>query len=273
MEWTYPQIQDDIKLVALDMDGTLLDSQKRLPPDFFDAVHALRAKGVRCCIASGRQYYALLRDLEPVADDLLFLAENGSIIFDGRRNIFTQDLPYSLYRPVVEHIRQVDDCQIVLCGARAAYIEQQDPAYLHQIDLYYARRQLREDLLAPPVEDAVCKLAVYCDRHAEQRVLPLLEEYRDRFLVSLAGSDWVDMMLPGTNKGSGLTRLQQYLGIGPDNCMAFGDYLNDLQMMGACTHSVAMHNAHPQLAAVCRHRAPSNDQDGVMRVMRHQFDL
>ena len=60
-----------IKLIACDMDGTLLDSQKRLPPELPEVIAQLREKGVIFCVASGRQYASLRRDFEAYADDLL----------------------------------------------------------------------------------------------------------------------------------------------------------------------------------------------------------
>ena len=63
-----------IRLIAADLDGTLLDSRKRLSPGLFPLIRALRARGVRFAAASGRQYDNLLALFEPVADDLLFIA-------------------------------------------------------------------------------------------------------------------------------------------------------------------------------------------------------
>ena len=67
--------------------------------------------------------------------------------------------------------------------------------------------------------------------------------------------------------------LQRSLHIGPGECMAFGDYLNDLELLQACGHSYAMRNAHPRLKAAARFEAPGNDENGVMRVLREAFDL
>ena len=68
-----------IKLIACDMDGTLLDSQKRLPPDISSVIRALKEQGVLFAVASGRQYAALRRDLKEIADDILFICENGAL--------------------------------------------------------------------------------------------------------------------------------------------------------------------------------------------------
>ena len=62
-------------------------------------------------------------------------------------------------------------------------------------------------------------------------------------------------------------------GLTPDECMAFGDYLNDLELLRAVGESYAMDNALPEVKQAARHIAPSNDEDGVLRVIRARFDL
>ena len=70
-----------------------------------------------------------------------------------------------------------------------------------------------------------------------------------------------------------IRRIQQKLGISAAECMAFGDYLNDCELLQAVDESYAMENAHPALKALARHIAPSNDENGVMRVVRAALEL
>ena len=71
---------DMIKLIACDMDGTLLDSAKRLPAELPEVIAKLKEKGVLFCVASGRQYASLRRDFDAYADDMLFICENGALV-------------------------------------------------------------------------------------------------------------------------------------------------------------------------------------------------
>ena len=77
-----------IKLIATDMDGTLLDSKKRMPADILPVIRALKEQGVSFVIASGRQYAALRRDLRELADDVIFIAENGALIMEKDEQLF-----------------------------------------------------------------------------------------------------------------------------------------------------------------------------------------
>ena len=88
-----------------------------------------------------------------------------------------------------------------------------------------------------------------------------------------SGANWVDVMKPGVNKGRAMQMLQRIKGISPDECMAFGDYLNDLELLQSVTESYAMENALPELKVISKHIAPPNDDDGVMRVVKQRFAL
>jgi hydroxymethylpyrimidine pyrophosphatase-like HAD family hydrolase len=75
-------------------------------------------------------------------------------------------------------------------------------------------------------------------------------------------------MDPRANKGLAVRQLQQLLQISPEECAAFGDYMNDYEMMGAVHYSYAMENAHPQLKAAARFRAKSNREGGVLLAIK-----
>lgn len=158
-----------IRLIAADMDGTLLDSRKQLPEGLFPLVRALHERGVRFAPASGRQFYTLYEQFGEIADELMYISENGAMICDG--------------------------------------------------------------------------------------------------------AECVDLMRTGVSKGGALEELCGTLGITTADCMAFGDYLNDIELLRTAGESYAMANAHEQLAALAKYRCPSNDEDGVCRTIRAVFDL
>ena len=80
-------------------------------------------------------------------------------------------------------------------------------------------------------------------------------------------------MRPGMNKGLAIGALCDNLHITPDECMAFGDYLNDLELLQAVGESYAMENGHEALKAIAKHICPSNDEDGVCRTIRRVFGI
>ena len=74
----------DIRLIAADMDGTLLDDRKEIHDHFWPLVDELFRRGVLFCPASGRQYHTLYREFGDVADEVVYIAENGAIVVKGR---------------------------------------------------------------------------------------------------------------------------------------------------------------------------------------------
>ena len=265
-----------IKLIASDMDGTLLTTDKRLPEEFPSVVRALREKGVAFCVASGRQYAALRRDMGALVGEIIFIAENGALIMENDRQLFIDPLPACELPDIVRAAQGLEGVYPVICRANAALVDASaSPAFVREMRMYYQDTQVVKGLadVCGDFHD-VCKVAFYDEGDAAAHELPALSQrLGDRFSVILSGENWVDVMRPGVSKGRAMRMLQQIKGITPDNCMAFGDYLNDLELLSSVTESYAMDNALEDGQRVARHIAPSNDENGVMRVIRERFAL
>lgn len=264
-----------IKLIACDMDGTLLDSKKRLPQGLLPALRALKAQGTLFAVASGRQYAALRRDLEALVPEILFICENGALVMRNDEQLLIDPLPAEELPGVVRVARSLDRVYPVICRAWRGLIESSAaPDFIAETHRYYPSSEVVPDLMARCDVTDVCKVAFYDEGDAQTHELPVLQrELGSRLSVILSGEHWVDVMKPGVNKGAAMRGLQKMLGIRPEECMAFGDYLNDCELLESVGESYAMENAHPALKAMARHIAPSNDEDGVMRVLRERFPL
>ena len=125
------------------------------------------------------------------------------------------------------------------------------------------------DLLEAVQQEPVCKVALFCKNAAETNVLPYYRQmFDDKLQVALSGADWVDLMRLGLSKGVAVGVMCDNLHITPAQCMAFGDYLNDVELLRSVGESYAMANAHERLKKVAKHVCPSNDEDGVCRTIR-----
>lgn len=256
-----------IKLIAADMDGTLLDSRSQIPPGLFELITRLHDRGIRFAAASGRQYYNLLKLFEPVKDKMVFIAENGGMVFDGEKELFVQNIPADDLRNIVNLARSIPDAYTLICGTLAAYSQDNQPQFMGNAAKYYAHLELIPEQFARLGSEEFCKVAVF-HNDAERYVLPVMKQLENNFLVSLSGVNWVDVMRKGVNKGTAIRRIQSMLNITPDETMAFGDYMNDLEMMKECRYSCAVANAHPDLKAHCNYQlALSNDEYGVIKVL------
>ncbi len=265
----------DIRLIACDMDGTLLDDEDAVHDDFWPLIDVLHERGITFCPASGRQYYNLLERFEPIADEVIFIAENGTYVVRGGQELSSDCLDRDVARALIDVTRNLArggaDVGAVLCGKSSAWIERTDPPFRDEVDKYYHRLQVVEDLNA--VDDEVLKVAIYDFVSSERISAPAFAHFRDTHQVVVSGEHWLDVMVAGANKGTGLRHIQEALGITRDQTMVFGDFLNDLEMMDEATYSFAMANAHPELAARARYRAPGNTDNGVVRTIAHVLGL
>ncbi len=270
-----PQDRPDIRLITVDMDGTLLDPDHRLPASLTGLLAQLRERGVLFCPASGRQYANLAARFADVADDLAFIAENGSLVVLRGEVVSTATIGRDVTADLVRTVRTLAGSGVpvgaVVCGARSAYVEDLDPRFLAEADQYYTLLERVDDLLA--VDDDVLKVAVFDVGSAARTTAPTLERFATTHQVVVSGEHWVDVMHPQVHKGAAVQTLQHRLGITRGQTMAFGDYLNDLQMLDAAEHSYAMSNAHPDVLRRARSVAPSNAEDGVVRTVRAVLGL
>ena len=262
-----------VKLIAADMDGTLLDSNKKLSPYLFDLVKKLKEKQVKFAIASGRQYFNLLENFQDIKEDLVYISDNGSIVYDRGQSIYVDEINKNEVIKALKDVRRGKGMYPILCGVESAYVENDNEIFLENARMYYAKLEMVEDLMDVLDKDKICKLAVFDEVDAEKNAFKLLEKYNNNLMVCLSGHNWVDLMNLGVNKGKAIKIIQENYNISYDETMAFGDYLNDYEMMQSCKYSYAMENAHPKLKEVCNYIAKSNDDDGVVHAIKEYFKL
>ncbi|WP_324785824.1 Cof-type HAD-IIB family hydrolase [Streptomyces sp. H51] len=264
-----------IRLIVTDMDGTLLDDAKRIPPGLWDTLAELRRRGVLFSPASGRQYATLARDFAGVAEGMVFIAENGAHVVRDGVELSSDPLEPGVAARVVHAVRRLAargvDVGAVVCGKRSAYVERADEAFLAEVRKYYVEHRVVED--AAQVDDDVVKVALFDFGAAARTTAPALADLAATHRVVVSGEHWVDVMNRTADKGAAVLRLQRELDITPAQTMVFGDYLNDLGMLDAAEWSFAVAGAHPDVVARARHLAPSNNDNGVLRTISRVLDL
>lgn len=254
----------NIRLIASDMDGTLLDDSSSLPDAFWPLLERLRERDIVFVPASGRQYAALTRIFP--ADEMGFIAENGNYVALLGEELAATTLERDVVEDVVLKMRGLHErnAGVVVCGKKSAYTEREDPDFLDEARKYYARLEVVPDVLA--VEDDCLKIAIY-DFDSSKGTYEHLEYLTDDYQVVLSSPNWVDIMMQGTDKGTALAQLQQHLGIEPSETAIFGDFHNDLPMFEQADYSFAVENAHPDVRAAAKHIIPSNTDGGVLHVL------
>lgn len=260
----------DLRLVVSDMDGTLLGEDRQIPDAFWPLLDLMAERGIVFAPASGRQFATLERQFARASAPLAYLAENGTLVVAGGEALDVTPVSADFARDVVTVIREADparyDLGVVVCGVESAYIERRDAPFLEQVEPYYAKLRIVDDVLAQ--SDELLKVAVYDFGDAETSALPLLQRFERTHQVVLSGRHWIDLLSREANKGRALRLLQQHLQITPAQTVVFGDYLNDLELYAETEWGFAMANAHPQVLAAARYRAPSNAEQGVVSTLR-----
>lgn len=256
-----------IKLVASDMDCTLLADDGTLPPSFDRLVDRLADAGIVFCAASGRPRYTLREMFAGQLDKIALMSDNGAAI------AYRDEIIYkSLMAP--EDVRALLDFTLAdgrgcptVCSLEACYIRSCDRIHDGYFRKFFTTIRYVDSL--EDLDAEVNKYTVYFPEHDAEEVYATA--YRDtwgeRFHVTNAGREWIDIMNPGINKGSGLSRLCKHLGIDTADAAAFGDTYNDIQMLEAAGHGFVMANAEEHMHAHADFIAPGNNDRGVATVV------
>ena len=262
-----------IKIIFSDMDGTLLTSDNKLPAGFGDMMIELKRRGVIFAPASGRQYASLIYSFGSYRDEFLFVAENGTLVIYKGAEIFSKPVGFAAAHKVLAVAKNFDNVLSVWCGKKDAYTlrEQDLPIYNAELEKYFTHKNVVDSFAT--LDDVPLKIS-FCDptAHAKENIYDKLAAFHDSLQVVLSSDIWVDVMASGINKGVAIENVQRVMNFRPEECAAFGDYLNDCEMLQAVGYGFAMSNAHPALKAVAKFETVSNDEAGVLVGIRRLID-
>jgi Cof subfamily protein (haloacid dehalogenase superfamily) len=256
-----------IKLIVSDMDGTLLNSRHEVSPEFFELFPKLRKNGILFAVASGRQYYSLRERMDRIKDELIYIAENGAIVMENGEQKHIQPMQPEKVQEIINKVRELGGRKyLVLCGKEQAYIESTDPEFIKPFLEHYEKYKV-VDALEEVKDDVFLKLTI-CDLDgAEENSLPHVKHFQNELQVKLAGKIWVDFNHKEAQKGNALKAVQQLLDISKEETMAFGDFLNDIELFDHAGIGYAVANAHPEVKKAAQYLTASNDENGVEQVL------
>lgn len=257
-----------IKLIASDIDGTLVeDGGSRLNPELIDVILRLRDKGIQFAAASGRQWPSIEALFDPIKEKIFYLSDNGAYMGCYGRNLFLHPIDRELCLEIIRDIRTADNLDIVVSSENTAYVETKNQALLDwMVNSYKFRVTSVEDLTK--VNEPFIKISAYKKENVQAAAKHIYEAYKDRLQISLAGEMWMDSMAVGVNKGEAVKVLQESLDIKPEETMAFGDQLNDIEMLNRAYYSFAIGNARDEVKNAARFQADTNINNGVLKILK-----
>lgn len=257
-----------IKLIASDMDGTLLNDDKQLPSDFFEVLDKLIERDIVFAVASGRTYSALEHLFpEPYRDRIAYICDNGACTVLNGKPVNVTPLDGDTYRELLEACKRIGDLRVVVCAENGVYHIDMGDEFSREVGRFYKKHFAVEDLFA--VDETIYKVAVCDELGTLAHGKPALDGiFGTRLNVQASGVVWMDVMASGVSKGRALEALQERLGAGRAETMVFGDYFNDVEMLRLAEHSFCMENGHEDVKKMCKHIAPDNNHGGVTKCIR-----
>ncbi len=252
-----------IKLIATDMDGTLLNDEKQLPTDFFDVLDALFERGIHFAVASGRTYTAVEHFFpEKYKDRVSYICDNGTCIYHGGKPVNVNSLDRKTFEELLRTCEEIGDLKLVVCAEKGVFHLPDTEEFNIEVGKYYWNHKTVDSLLEDMGD--IYKLAV-CDMLGTMtHGKPALDKvFGERLSVLVSGQIWMDVMPGGVSKGKALASLMQLLGTTRENTMVFGDYFNDVEMLRLADWSFCMENGHEDVKRLCRFTAPDNNSGGV----------
>lgn len=258
------------KLIGLDMDGTLLTSDKEILPDTLESLEKAAAAGKYISLSTGRGL-AELADYEQALSSVRYgILVSGAVIYDLKENriIHSSYMDQDLVRQIMEVGREEKAMMYFLADGKSIVQKEQ---VTHMADFHMGIYQEMYDRIATPydsLEDAYLqaknfeKVNLYCRTEESRRrcferlrALPLQLTYSEE--TSL------ETVAEGISKASGLKHLCEYLHIDLAETIVVGDAPNDLEALKTAGFAVAMGNAAAKVKAVCDAAVSDNDHNGA----------
>lgn len=262
-----------MKLILADMDGTLLNDQKELPHDIEEVIDALKEKGIKFGIASGRQASIIKPYFKELFNDMYVISNNGANIDRGDEVIAYNPISKDLIRDVEAEIRKHEGLYVLYTGLEHAYHSIKDPEALAHVQYYTANTVIYESIDEFIDKEAIVKIAVYDSNFNAKENYKDFLKFNTRASVVVSNVEWFDIMPLNTSKGDALKKLMDLLGYGPKDVMVFGDFDNDISMLESVYYSYAMGNAAKHVKEVCNFECEDNNHEGVTKEIRRFFNI
>ncbi|MEX0181833.1 MULTISPECIES: sugar-phosphatase [unclassified Stenotrophomonas] len=265
--------QSTIELVAIDMDGTLLDLAHKLTPRVKQAIAEARALGVHIVLTSGRPVPGLapfLHELGIEGDDDYCIACNGGLVqrIGPRETVVEYPLSFDDFVYCEQVAREIG-VHFQALDAQRMYTPNQDISIYTVADSHLSRMPLSYRRVADmdPGMSFIKLMMIDEPDVLDAAIARLPTALTERFAVLKSAPFFLEVFDRRAGKGPSLQKLAEHLGIDRANVMAIGDQENDLTMLQYAGTSVAMGNAIDAVKATARFETATNADEGVAKAI------
>lgn len=268
------QCSADIRLLAIDLDGTLLNDRKEVTDCTLAAVADARQAGIKVVIASARPPRSVRHVYRQLQLDTWQINYNGALIWDevNSKAVFHQPLAGALVQAMICLARDLDPQVLVSCEILDRwYTDHFDPHAASSLTTETGRL-FRPDVVAPCHtfwDQDITKLMLLDEpTRLGQVAAAIRQRYSSQVVLIQTEPQLLQITHIQCSKANALQRIVQHYGLAPQQVMAIGDAENDIPMLELAGVAVAMDNAPPAVKAAADWVAPSNNDHGVHAALR-----
>ena len=257
-----------IRMVLSDLDGTLLrNGAQTLPENVFPLIRKLTDLGIIFVAASGRQYANMRRMFAPVADEIAYICENGALAMYKGQCLYKEAFPKDLCRDIYDTVMSMENAEFLYSGPDHHFLIPRSREFVNIIANVVKNDYICVSKLEDIPEECV-KCAIFLPEGATDEALAAWQErFGSRCDVATSGNVWIDFIPFGINKGLGVKRYCDKFGISRAMTMAFGDELNDIDLIKNAGFGIAMKHARPAVRG-----AASYEAETVEKVLEKLID-
>jgi Cof subfamily protein (haloacid dehalogenase superfamily) len=260
-----PAANGRIRLIASDLDGTLLRSDDSVSERTLEALARTVEAGIRFVLVSARSPDWLAPEAARLGLDGIGICCNGALVYDyeAERVLIHRPLEPETVRELVHGLRREAPGVVFGCERPSGFVA--EPAYR---PIFRPPDSIpRADALAF-LSEPVTKLVLQHPELSQPELHAIAGSFGGgKIEACYSGAGLVEIAAAGVTKGSALAELCEELGIASSETIAFGDMLNDISMLACAGRGIAVANAHRELLAVADEVTASNDEDGVALVL------
>lgn len=269
---------DDIKLIGLDLDGTLLNDNKELTPETEQKLIELCERGIKVVPITGRPYMGLPDCIKQIKGIEYVIASNGSQIIDAKaeKSILSFSIPTNKSIEILQELGSLD-CMVEAFADGFGYIEKETYDYYVDIftgtvvgDYIFSSRKCIPSLidLFEQNQKLADEIFVICKNSKMRDVIMKSISEIDSIQACTLADKYLEITKEGTDKGNALMALCKHLNIDIKHTIAFGDGENDLQFLEKAGIAVAMKNACDEVKAKADIITKSNNENGVLEILK-----
>lgn len=262
-----------IKLIAFDLDGTLLNSEHQLDRETIETIKKVQSKGIMTLTATGRMFCSALPYIKQLDIREAVINYNGALVVDPvkEKTIFHDPIPLKTAQEIANFAKTEGHYLQVYLDDRLFIEKRQEETSIYEKTAGIKAEvvgDLNEFIKKPPTKMVI----IENDPELHEEIYnKLTEDFADTLEITSSIKNFIEITAREISKAAALKKIADNLSVDKEEIMAFGDGLNDLKMLQWVGHGVAMENGHPNLKEVTKNTAARNTELGVAEYLKEYF--